>query len=64
MSVALSIPRRTKLLTIKVVAKRLDLSIRTIRRMIDRGKLPAHRVGSAVGISEDDLETCLYRVRR
>jgi len=64
MSVAPIVPRRTKLLTVKVVAERLNLSTRTIRRMIGRGELPAHRLGSAVRISEDDLESCLYRVRR
>ena len=38
-----------------VVAERLGLSLRSVRRLIARGELPVHRLGRAVRISEDDL---------
>lgn len=45
------------------VADRLALSVKTIRRMIERGELPAHRIGRRVLIAEDDLEIFLRRHR-
>jgi len=48
--------RTKRLLTVEEVAKRLSVALRTVRRLIDRGELPAHRIGRMVRISEDDLE--------
>ena len=45
----------TVLLDAAAVAERLDLSLRTVRRLIATGELPVHRLGRAVRISEDDL---------
>ena len=41
--------------TIKQVAARLAVSLRTVRRLIAPGALPVHRIGRAVRVSEDDL---------
>jgi len=46
---------RTRLLTVQDVAADLQLSTKTIRRLIERGELPVHRVGRTVRISEEDL---------
>lgn len=34
------------------VAPRLDVSAKTVRRMIERGDLPTHRIGKLLRISE------------
>lgn len=44
------------LITADEVAERLGVSLRTVRRLIEAGELPVHRIGRAVRISEDDLE--------
>jgi excisionase family DNA binding protein len=46
---------RTRLLTVQDVATDLQLSTKTIRRLIDRGDLPVHRLGRSVRVSEEDL---------
>jgi excisionase family DNA binding protein len=51
------------LLTIALVADRLAVSPRHVRRLIERAELPAHRIGSAVRISEDDLARYLASTR-
>jgi len=48
--------RHSQLITVEEVAKRLSVVPRTVRRLIDRRELPAHRIGRTVRISEDDLE--------
>jgi excisionase family DNA binding protein len=44
---------------VRAVAVRLDASVRTVRRLIARGELPAHRIDRAVRVSEDDLRRFL-----
>jgi excisionase family DNA binding protein len=56
-------PPRPKLLTIDEVADRTSLSERTVRRLIASGALPAHRIGRAVRVSEDDLARFLAASR-
>ena len=46
-----------------MVADRLAVSPRHVRRLIERGELPVHRIGSAVRISEDDLARYLASTR-
>ena len=50
-------PRRPSppLLTIDEVAAQLAASTRHVRRLIERGLLPVHRLGRLVRISPDDL---------
>ena len=40
------------------IAERWRSSERTVRRLIKRGDLTAHRFGNAVRISSEDLESC------
>ena len=44
------------LLAVKEVARRLGISAKTVRRIIDRGELPAHRIGRLVRIADTDLQ--------
>ena len=47
------------LLTVSEVADFCRLSPRTVRRWIERGELPAHRLGRQLRISEKDLKIFL-----
>ena len=47
-----------------MVADRLAVSQRHVRRLIDRAELPVHRIGGSVRISEDDLARYLASTRR
>jgi len=48
---------------LEVIAKRLDVSIKTVRRLIDNGELPHHRIGRLVRVSERDFAEYLARSR-
>ena len=52
------------LLTVKQVAKRLQLSERQIRRFIKRAELRALHIGGSVRIDRRDLDDFLERCRR
>ena len=56
-------PLPPKLLSIGDVADILQVSDKTIRRWIERGELPIHRLGRQIRISADDLAT-FVRARR
>ena len=56
-------PDNHPLLTIQAVAERLDLSVKTIRRAVACGDLPAFRIGRSWRIAEDDLRAFLVRRR-
>ena len=43
------------LLTVADVAARLQLSTKTVRRMISRGDLPVHRLGQQLRVARLDL---------
>ena len=47
------------LLTVSEVAEVCRVSPRTVRRWIERGELPAHRLGRQLRISEKDLKIFL-----
>ena len=49
------IPAASVLHDAAAVARRLDVTVRTVRRLIAAGELPVHRIGRAVRVSEDDL---------
>jgi excisionase family DNA binding protein len=52
-----------RFLSVAEVAKRLDVSEKTVRRKIAVGDWPAHRVGKLVRVSERVLITHLIRAR-
>jgi excisionase family DNA binding protein len=47
-----------------LVAKKLSVSTKTIRRWIERGELHVHRLGRQIRISEEDLVAFLASHRR
>jgi excisionase family DNA binding protein len=49
--------------SIKKLATRWDVSERTVRRLIETGDLPVHRIGSQVRISRADREAYERRNR-
>lgn len=49
-----SLSRTARMLTVADFADRLEVCKKTIRRLIDKGELPAHRVGRLIRISEAD----------
>jgi excisionase family DNA binding protein len=53
----------TKLLTIDEAAEVLNVSPRTVRRLIESRALPAHRLGRLVRISSPDLAAFLAATR-
>jgi excisionase family DNA binding protein len=48
-----------KLRTIEETAELLSVSVRTVRRLIESGALPVHRIGRAVRISDADIAAFL-----
>lgn len=51
------------LLTVQAVAELLGISSKTVRRLIARGDLAAHRIGGSLRVSEGDLRAYLGRCR-
>ena len=49
----------TKLRTIDETADLFNTSTRTVRRLIDSGALPVHRLGRSVRISDGDIAAFL-----
>lgn len=50
----------TPLLTLRQAAETLQVSIRSVRRLLDAGALPAVRVGRLVRIAPDDLAALIH----
>ena len=49
--------------TLETLAARWGVSVRTLRRMVARGELKAHRIGSQLRFSEEDV-AAYERLRR
>jgi excisionase family DNA binding protein len=56
-------PPITRLRTIDEAAELLNVSARTVRRLIDSGALPVHRFGRLVRIADADLGAFLAASR-
>lgn len=54
---------RPRLLSIDETALELHVSTKTVRRLIERGDLMAHRIGRCLRLSEADLRLYLNRAR-
>lgn len=48
---------------LRFVADKLDLSVRSVQRLIDSGELPAFKIGGAVRVSDTDIEFLIARGR-
>jgi len=55
--------RTPPLLTVHEVAALLNVSTKTVRRMIARNELPAHRIGGQLRVTRSDLAFVLHRGR-
>jgi excisionase family DNA binding protein len=55
MTTAMLPPVPAHLLPVQVVAQRLGVSTKTVRRLIDRKAIVVHRIGRQIRISEPDL---------
>lgn len=53
-----------KLLDLASVAARLGVSVKTVRRMVDRGDLPFHRFGRLLRVSDADIAEYIASHRR
>jgi excisionase family DNA binding protein len=54
---------RQKLLTIIQVADALNVSIKTVRRLIESRELHHHRMGGIIRVSEEDLRAYVNSTR-
>ena len=52
--------KATNLLDAKAVAERLNVSVRSVRRLIANGEITVIRIGRAVRISEADLARIIH----
>jgi excisionase family DNA binding protein len=57
-------PSIPKYHALKTVADHLDLSPRSVQRLIEKGFLPAIKIGGAVRVSDDDLAALVARSRQ
>jgi excisionase family DNA binding protein len=48
---------------IQYVAEKLDLSLRSVQRLIEAGELPAYKIGGAVRVSDEDIGRLITRSR-
>lgn len=42
---------------------RLGVTLRTLYRLVDEGRLPAYKIGRVIRIKEDDVDAYLERAR-
>jgi excisionase family DNA binding protein len=52
------------LLDLGTVASRLGVSLKTVRRMVERGELAVHRIGRLLRVSEMDLHSYVTAQRQ
>ena len=52
-----------KFLSVHEVARRLGLNVSTVYEKIRKGKIPAHRFGGSIRVSEQDLEDYIARTK-
>jgi excisionase family DNA binding protein len=56
-------PESKPLLTLQDVAARWQVSLKSVRRIVERGELKVHRIGHQIRISPEDATT-FERLRR
>jgi excisionase family DNA binding protein len=56
-------PEAAPFLDVPAVARRLQVSGKTVRRLIDRGELAVHRIGRLLRMSEADLQSYVAKQR-
>ena len=53
----------TPLLSVADIAERLMCSERLVRKLINRGDIPYHRIGDLIRVTEEDLQRYLSSAR-
>ena len=56
--------RLPPLLSVEAAADHLDVCSKTVRRLIEKGELHAHRIGRQLRISQDDLFLYIQKHRQ
>jgi excisionase family DNA binding protein len=56
-------PDQLNLHSIAAIAKRLDVSEKSVRRYVERGRLPAYKIGGQIRIAEEDVRAFLSSCR-
>ena len=56
-------PRLPNMLNVEQIVERMSVSIKTVRRWIERRELHCHRLGKTIRVSDDDLIAFLNRHR-
>lgn len=51
-------------MSVRELAERLSLSTKTVRRLIDSGQLPVHRIGGQIRIAETDAARFVSKRRQ
>lgn len=51
-------------LTVEEVRQRLSVSRALVYRLINRGDLASHHIGTSIRIAEEDLQDYLQRIKR
>jgi excisionase family DNA binding protein len=54
----------TRFFTLEELAERWGVSVRTLRRLVRRGELKTHRIGTQLRVSEEDVRAFEALVRR
>jgi len=62
--VTLSAKPRPRLLRVEETARALEISTKSVRRLIERGELRVHRIGRCLRLSEEELRRYLNRTCR
>lgn len=52
------------LYTVAEIARKGHISVKTVRRLIARGELKTHRIGSQIRVSEPDWQAYLAEARQ
>jgi excisionase family DNA binding protein len=47
----------TQLSSLEELASRWGVSVKTLRRIVQRGELKTHRIGTQIRVSEDDIRS-------
>lgn len=57
-------PALPSLISVREFAERLSISSKTVRRLIDSGQIPIHRIGGQIRIAETDAARFVAKRRQ
>lgn len=53
-----------QLISVRTLAEHMSVSTKTVRRLIDNGQLPVHRIGGQIRIAETDAARFIAKRRQ